>query len=314
MGPIAQSVEQRTFNPWVDGSSPSGPTNIENSRLTEREAKMSNLNKYRENIFTKAGARPCPGYGEDGVFQKIFSTIGTSKNPRCVEFGELRVLGTTSRAFRLNYIAKAYYFSGSLDFKSKILNIMDVVKVISKTLNFKYFKFFFDLPKKIFVTPDNLLKVIPKDFMNSEIDLFVVDIDSFDFEIVSLILGSGIRPRVFVVEYNPSLPIRGKFAWKYQMSTSVKTNLRMYGASYECWSELFADVNYKLVHISGFCNLIYIRGDLENDFSVPDIISEVTDTNEKVLEFANLHCLRGFKPSWISAPYLTLEEIEELSF
>ena len=28
VGPIAQSVEQRTFNPWVDGSSPSGPTEI----------------------------------------------------------------------------------------------------------------------------------------------------------------------------------------------------------------------------------------------------------------------------------------------
>ena len=28
VGPIAQSVEQRTFNPWVDGSSPSGPTYI----------------------------------------------------------------------------------------------------------------------------------------------------------------------------------------------------------------------------------------------------------------------------------------------
>ena len=26
MGPIAQSVEQRTFNPWVDSSSLSGPT------------------------------------------------------------------------------------------------------------------------------------------------------------------------------------------------------------------------------------------------------------------------------------------------
>jgi hypothetical protein len=25
-GPLAQLVEQRTFNPWVDGSSPSGPT------------------------------------------------------------------------------------------------------------------------------------------------------------------------------------------------------------------------------------------------------------------------------------------------
>jgi UDP-glucose 4-epimerase len=28
LGPIAQLVEQRTFNPWVDGSSPSGPTSI----------------------------------------------------------------------------------------------------------------------------------------------------------------------------------------------------------------------------------------------------------------------------------------------
>ena len=31
MGPIAQSVEQRTFNPWVDSSSLSGPTNSEYS-------------------------------------------------------------------------------------------------------------------------------------------------------------------------------------------------------------------------------------------------------------------------------------------
>ena len=32
VGPIAQSVEQRTFNPWVDGSSPSGPTNSESKK------------------------------------------------------------------------------------------------------------------------------------------------------------------------------------------------------------------------------------------------------------------------------------------
>jgi hypothetical protein len=33
VGPIAQSVEQRTFNPWVDGSSPSGPTQANPSEL-----------------------------------------------------------------------------------------------------------------------------------------------------------------------------------------------------------------------------------------------------------------------------------------
>ena len=33
LGPIAQSVEQRTFNPWVLGSIPSGPTGTSNDRL-----------------------------------------------------------------------------------------------------------------------------------------------------------------------------------------------------------------------------------------------------------------------------------------
>ena len=28
-GPLAQSVEQRTFNPWVVGSIPTGPTTID---------------------------------------------------------------------------------------------------------------------------------------------------------------------------------------------------------------------------------------------------------------------------------------------
>jgi hypothetical protein len=34
VGPIAQSVEQRTFNPWVDGSSPSGPTSVNEIRVS----------------------------------------------------------------------------------------------------------------------------------------------------------------------------------------------------------------------------------------------------------------------------------------
>ena len=28
LGPLAQSVEQRTFNPWVVGSIPTGPTHV----------------------------------------------------------------------------------------------------------------------------------------------------------------------------------------------------------------------------------------------------------------------------------------------
>ena len=41
VGPIAQSVEQRTFNPWVDGSSPSGPTHLAHEMRSESNAKVS---------------------------------------------------------------------------------------------------------------------------------------------------------------------------------------------------------------------------------------------------------------------------------
>ena len=54
MGPIAQSVEQRTFNPWVDGSSPSGPTFDGN--LTQNSGAGAKLNFITSTflIFTLA--------------------------------------------------------------------------------------------------------------------------------------------------------------------------------------------------------------------------------------------------------------------
>ena len=35
LGPLAQSVEQRTFNPWVVGSSPTGPTHVDSLKNFE---------------------------------------------------------------------------------------------------------------------------------------------------------------------------------------------------------------------------------------------------------------------------------------
>ena len=275
---------------------------------------MINLNNHRKNIYTNAGVRPCPGYGEDGVIEEIFLKIGTSKKPKCIEFGESRVLGTTSRAFRISFFADAFYFSGSLDLKSRLLNVLDVLKIVFSNKNLNYLKFFLTMPKKIFVTPENISQVIPRKYIASEIDLLIVYIDSYDFEIVSLIRKIGIKPRVVIVEYNPSLPITGTYSWDYKMKRQKDTNPRLYGASYGCWSNFFEEWSYNLVHISGFCNLIYIRGDLDNNFKVPDIYEEITNTNEKVLDFVGRYCLEGFKPSWLDAPYLTSEEVMTLTW
>lgn len=273
----------------------------------------NDLNNFRKNIYTNSGVKPCPGYGEDGVLIEIFKQIGVSQKPICVEFGELRVLGTTTRSFRIKHRANALYFSGSMDFRSRYLNFLDICKITFSSKNVKFLKFLGNQPKKLFVCTKNISEIIRKFSKSNEIDLFVIDIDSFDFEIVHELLASRIRPRVLIVEYNPSIPKNESLYWTSSNKKTDSTNLRLYGASYEAWEKLMQKYGYSLVHISGFCNLHYIRGDLEHNFVKPNIEKEKTDTNEKVLLFAEKNCLPGFRPSWLNYPALTPTEIALLS-
>ena len=270
------------------------------------------LNLFRKNIYTNSGIRPCPGYGEDGVLQEIFKKIQVHRDPLCVEFGELRSLGTTSRSFKIEYFAKSLYFSGSLDLKSKVLNICDVLKLVYTQKNIKYLKFLLNLPTKQFAIPSNICKIINK-FTKKEISLFVCDIDSFDFEIVKEMLHGNIRPRVLIVEYNPSLPADLAIYWPETKVRNVNTNKRLYGASYLAWEGLLSKNGYSLVHISGFCNLHYIRTDIDHNFTKPNIAIEITDSKEKCLDFAAKYCLPGFKPSWLDSPNLNSDEISQLT-
>jgi len=273
----------------------------------------NDLNNFRKNIYTNSGVKPCPGYGEDGVLTEIFRQIGVSQKPLCVEFGELRVLGTTTRAFRIKYLAKALYFSGSMDFRSRCLNFLDICKITFSSKNVKFMKFLWNQPKKLFASTNNIGEIVREFSRSNEIDLFVIDIDSFDFEIVYELLTLRIRPRVLVVEYNPSFPKNRSLYWTAMNTKTNSINLRLYGASYEAWEKLMKTYGYLLVHVSGFCNLHYIRGDIKHDFIKPIIEDEITDTNEKVILFAEKNCLPGFRPSWLSQPYLTESDMTSLN-
>ncbi len=79
MGPIAQSVEQRTFNPWVDGSSPSGPTSPINygqlSPLWARSCTRSSVGDLsRLTFFEFQRKRPHTG--------RTLSNRGSPRNER----------------------------------------------------------------------------------------------------------------------------------------------------------------------------------------------------------------------------------------
>ena len=272
-----------------------------------------NLNAFRKNIYTNSGVRPCPGYGEDGVILEIFKHIGVSQNPICIEFGELRVLGTTTRSFRIKYLAKALYFSGSLDLRSWYLNILDILKISVSYWSGRYLKFLLNMPRKLFASTDKIGKIVNNFTRGQQVDLFVVDIDSFDFEIVRELLKSKIKPRVLIVEYNPSLPVEESVYWEERLVRDSNTNNRLYGASYGAWKCLMNEYGYDLIHVSGFCNLHYLRNDIDNPFIKPDILAEVTDTDEKVLKFSKEYCLPGFRPSWFESAHLTRQEIDYLA-
>jgi hypothetical protein len=273
---------------------------------------MIDLNNFRQNIYSHIGLKPTPCYGEDDVLLKIFNEVPMATTPTVVEFGELRSLGTTTRSLRIKYKAKSIYFSGTLDFRSRFLNIIDVFRVALKFRDITYFKFLINMPFQAWLSIDNFPKKLSA-LSGQSVDLVVVDIDSFDYEVVNEIIASGINPTCFIVEYNPSLPVEIPLYLSETASKQPNLSPRVYGASYSAWENLFSAHGYRLVHVSGFCNLIYLKETYAMHFTKPDILSEVTDTDEKVLAFAKQWCLPGFRPSWLSSPALSLVDLEILS-
>ena len=257
---------------------------------------MINLKEYRKNIYQNEGLRECPHYGEDGVILKIFEIVKPNKFPLIIEFGETRSLGTTTRSFRIKYKSKSIYFTGDLTFRSTVLNILDIFKIAFGRLNPIYLKFLFNMPFKFFVTPENVIDLFNMKKV-SDIDILCVDIDSYDYFIARKILSNGFLPKLLILEYNYSLGYDKCISYPYPGLSTV-SNKRAYGASYLAMFNLASMYNYKLVHISGFCNLFFVRDDFKEFFYEPDLNADLIKNKEDIDVFLRDHCQNGFFPSW----------------
>lgn len=269
------------------------------------------LSKYRKNVFGNIGLLPCPVYGGDGILEEIFACIGyASQPPKVVEFGEERVLGTTTRYVRLTQAANAVYFSASLGWRSRALNFADVLLAAWRLRDIRLLRFYRSLPRKFLATPANIRKRL--DYPHHQvIDLLVVDIDSYDFDIVEALLDSNYRPRVFIVEYNPSLPLDRPLKLKKEYEFTHVSNPRLYGASLTAWVALFSKLGYDLVYVEGFTNLYFVGSWTRHPFSVAEVELEAATTRCEILDFAQSYCQPGFLPSWFDADDLTAPLIDE---
>ena len=88
------------------------------------------------------------------------------------------------------------------------------------------------MPFMFFVKPENIVdlfdKILAKEGINhNNIDILTIDIDSYDYYIVKELLEHEYKPRLFIVEYNPNLPIDQALSYPNTEALSLSKNRKV---------------------------------------------------------------------------------------
>ena len=116
-------------------------------------------------------------------------------------------------------------------------------------------------------------KNVRRIFKNRQrVGLISIDIDGNDFWIIKKILEIGVRPSIFIVEYNPSF-------LKYSLSVPYSKNFNRFerhpsglyhGASLKAFEKLFKKYDYKLIKVIGGINAVFSSKKIiiQNNFKI----------------------------------------------
>ena len=137
-----------------------------------------------------------------------------------------------------------------------------------------------------FVTIDNI------DFLKSESqfldpDFFSLDIDSMDYYVTKAVLDSGIRPKIFCVEYNSAFGPEKQLTIQYSDNFEIgKDRHRLYyGASVNAWKKLFHENGYRFVTVdSNGVNAFFVNPEYFDSVFLDNIESNHFCENQFQLE------------------------------
>lgn len=190
------------------------------------------MKQYEQKIYSQNG--------EDGILTHIFDKLGTT-NKVAVEFGVSQSGLDVEANTRLlaNKDWTLYWF----DFNQ--LTNLPVNCIFTQTK----------------LTKDNIVDEFSKKQIPIELDLLSIDIDSNDYHLREVL--SIYKPRVYVMEYNGSIPHDVPYIMPYDESyewTLWKTN---FGASLLSYTEQADRLGYDLVYCdSRGVNAFFIRKDI----------------------------------------------------
>jgi hypothetical protein len=145
---------------------------------------MANLSDHAHNIFSQ--------FGEDGIIDKIFDTIGASSKV-CIEFGAWDGLYLSNTA---NLWKKGW---------TGILIEADKAKYDELVRNTDGYDCHCIHARVHWTGSDTLENILQRRRLIGEVDLLSIDVDGDDYYIFKSL--TAVRPRVIICEYNPTIPV-----------------------------------------------------------------------------------------------------------
>ena len=225
--------------------------------------------------------------GEDGIIEKILEVIGDPIG-WCVEFGawDGRHLSNTYNLIA-NKGFSAVLIEGSSARHAELCKNFEHNNKVHPVCAFVGFSHDDGLDSILDATP------VPEEF-----DLLSIDIDGNDYHVWSAV--NDYKPRVVVIEYNPTIPSAVEFVQAADMSVNQ-------GCSPLSLKRLGHDKGYELVSMTDN-NCIFVRADFFELFRIHDNSVEAIRPNQDLVThiFSGLDgtiFLRGYKKlPWIGFP------------
>ena len=217
------------------------------------------LNRFQADVTSQ--------FGEDGVIDRIFEIIG-SENRWCVEFG----------AWDGKYLSNTWTLLNEKDW-SGVLIEGDPLRAGSLAESHR------GHPDRVFVKNfyvgwenanclDSVLTTTP---IPADFDLLSIDIDGNDWHVWRAL--SKYRPRVVVIEYNPTA--------SNQMVFIQDADLNLHqGCSLRALVELASDKKYELVAVTR-TNGVFVRSELFSHFEIADNSIDAMRDEELTTEIAH---------------------------
>lgn len=244
-----------------------------------RDSHPNPLNKFGKKCFSQTD--------EDGITLEILRRINKLEKGVYAEFGVGD--GTENNTLILAAMGwKGFWVGGEeLAFQTG-----------SKKFNYQ----------REWITRDNIIELTHNGLEvihAEEIDVISIDLDGNDIYLVEEMLEKGMKPSLFIVEYNAKFPPPVDFRIEYD-SDHIWSDDDYYGASLTAFINVFSNFGYKLICCNSHtgANAFFVRQSLTEKFSdVP------TDINSIYVEPRfHMYHQHGHKPST-----KTIERIFEMN-